>query len=192
MHMNSSLHTQTNIEIISRKHDGALHRKWLTNWHVPIDDLSSLCRANRSEVFVNHQTYIIESSGRRWQSQVPSVCFFWPNRWYNVVALIENKGIRYYCNLASPGVWENKDFSYIDYDLDLILTTENRVFVVDQEEFEQHKQKYNYPISVQSNIESALHDLTSLARKHEYPFHNKLVLKYFELWKQANMKQGDQ
>ena len=43
-----------------------------------------------------------------------------PQEWYNIVALLEDGGIRYYCNVASPPYSSKQIITYIDYDLERI------------------------------------------------------------------------
>ena len=39
--------------------------------------------------------------------------------WFNIIAMIRDNGVSYYCNLASPYVMDEEALKYIDYDLDV-------------------------------------------------------------------------
>lgn len=168
--------------IKSFKHDGHLHRMWLTNWLVPDGVLHPDHRKEAMMVFINSQTKIQEADGKEWVSRVPGVSFFIPKRWFNVVALLEDSGIRYYCNIASPPYVSGNIITYIDYDLDVIRMPGGAVHVVDQEEYELHKTNYHYSPLVQEKVQAGLASLLEIARGGEPPFQDDVVMRYFETW----------
>lgn len=172
--------------IKSFKHDGHLHRMWMENWPVPDE---SLCRAHAEQkllAFVNCQTKIKEADGREWVSKIPGVSFFLPGRWFNVVALIEADGVRYYCNLASPFYICRQVLTYIDYDLDVILTHSGDVHILDRDEYERHRKLYRYSPVVEGKIQDGLEELLALIDKREAPFQDECVMRYYEKWKRSS------
>lgn len=174
--------------IKSFKHNGSLHRMWLNNWPVPAAQMDARHRNEGMLAFVNVNTPIVEADGKRWVSRVPGVSFFIPKQWYNIVALIEEEGIRYYCNAASPPHASGHVLTYIDYDLDVIRLPGGARHVVDQDEFEQHSVLYYYSSSVKEKV---LHGLDGLLRRMDgggQPFDDALVRQYYELWKQRDRK----
>jgi protein associated with RNAse G/E len=171
--------------IKSFKHDGHLHRMWLENWRVPGENLHPSHAAENMLVFVNDQTRIQEADGKEWISKIPGVSFFIPDIWYNIVALIEEAGIRYYCNLASPPYLYKEVLTYIDYDLDVIMLPDGNIRIVDKEEYEYHKIVYHYSPLVQEKVEEALNSLLKRMKGREAPFHNESVYKYYTYWKEG-------
>lgn len=169
--------------IKSFKHDGHLHRTWLENWLVPDDMLHESHQAEAMMVLINCQTKIVESDGKEWFSRIPGVSFFIPKQWFNVVALIEQSGVRYYCNIASPPYVNGRTITYIDYDLDVIRMSGGEVNVVDQDEYERHKLIYHYSDIVDAKVQQGLHDLLERLRKKEAPFQDELVISYYKQWK---------
>jgi uncharacterized protein len=178
--------------IKSFKHNGKLHRMWLENWLVPVGLLFPEHRAESMMVLINSQTRIREADGREWVSRIPSVAFFLPGCWYNVIALIEEAGIRYYCNIASPPFIHHAErvITYIDYDLDVIRSANGEVHVVDQKEYELHQVSYHYSDTVKSKVESGLSELTERIRQGQAPFDDGMVQAYYELWKQKGDSQS--
>lgn len=170
--------------IKSFKHDGHLHRMWMENWPVPVESLCSAHAEGKLLAFVNCQTKIREADGREWVSRIPGVSFFLPNRWYNVVALIEEEGIRYYCNLASPYYVNNRVLTYIDYDLDVILTAAGDVHILDQDEYERHRKQYHYSAVVETKVQAGLSELLELISRREAPFQDHCVRQYYNEWLQ--------
>ncbi|WP_127534597.1 DUF402 domain-containing protein [Paenibacillus kobensis] len=168
--------------IKSFKHNGRLHRFWHRNWLVPAERLVPEHAALSMTVLINRQTPIQEADGKLWTSRVPAVSFFIPGEWYNIVALLEDGGVRYYCNVASPITQNDDVFTYIDYDLDVIRTSDGGIHVVDRDEFERHRMMYHYPDIVVHKVETGLQKLLRRAKTAEAPFKDSDVLKYYEDW----------
>lgn len=168
--------------IKSFKHNGHLHRLWQQNWLVPNDTLIEDHQKESMIVLINRQTPIQESDGKQWISRVPAVSYFIPGQWFNVVALLEGSGVRYYCNIASPPYLQGGVLTYIDYDLDVIRTADGNRYIVDQDEYEQHKRLYHYPQSVQSKVYEGLNALLDRVERGAAPFSDDAAFGYYEGW----------
>jgi protein associated with RNAse G/E len=178
-----AMESLTNCVIKSFKHDGHLHRMWLENWLVP-DHLLHPDHATESMlVLINSLTKIREADGRDWVSKIPVVCFFIPGQWYNIVALLESTGIRYYCNIASPVYRSQEVLTYIDYDLDVIVASNGDKQIVDQHEYERHKINYHYPKIIESKVQAGLDGLHRRIDGKLPPFQDEHVWAYYNLWK---------
>lgn len=172
------------IQIISYKHNGNMHRTWLENWCASTQLLLPQHREQNILVVVNKNTRVLEADGKEWTSRIPAVTFFLPDQWFNVVALIEASGLRYYCNVASPVQWENKQtLSYIDYDIDVIRYTDGRIAVVDQQEFSQHQIQYDYPDDIVLKADESVAEIQRRMRNKLVPFEARAVYYYYEQWR---------
>lgn len=169
--------------IKSFKHDGHLHRVWLENWQIPEESLASAHRDGAFRVFVNCHTRIRESDGREWTSRIPGVSFFLPGKWFNIVALLEDEGIRYYCNVASPFYQSGEIITYIDYDLDVILNQKGDIYILDEDEYNKHRKLYHYSQAVEEKVKLGLEEVLELAKSRGEPFRDESVLAYFKMWK---------
>lgn len=58
--------------------------------------------------------------------------------------MIRKTGVYYYCNIASPTLYDGEALKYIDYDLDLKVFPDNNYRVLDEEEYKQHAKQMNY------------------------------------------------
>ena len=58
--------------------------------------------SEHSMIGVNDHTLVTESDGRRYSDARTSDCILSQKYWFNVIAMIREKGVSYYCNLASP------------------------------------------------------------------------------------------
>ncbi|WP_028612450.1 DUF402 domain-containing protein [Paenibacillus harenae] len=168
--------------IKSFKHNGHIHRTWQQNWLVPDELLAPQHKAESMTILINRQTPILESDGKVWISRVPAVSFFIPGQWYNIVALLEEGGIRYYCNVASPPYLQGNVLTYIDYDLDVIRTAGGERFVVDRDEYEMHKAAYHYPKVVVDKVREGLDALLARIDDGRPPFQDHVANRYYEEW----------
>ena len=174
--------------IKSFKHDGSLHRVWLDNWLVPKERLCPHHAAESIEVLLNEHTRVREADGREWISRVPAVAFFLPDEWFNVVALLEETGIRYYCNVASPYYHYGRTWTYIDYDLDMMLMPGGTLHELDRDEFDRHKADYRYGAEVLSCIDRGLKRLKRRLDRRLPPFQDECVREYYQAWKQSGIR----
>ena len=124
------------ITVKSYKHDGSLHRTWR--------DSMILKTSDQAIIACNDHTLVTESDGRRWLTREPALLYYHKHYWFNIVTMIRQKGISYYCNLASPYVLDAEALKYIDYDLDVKIFTDGEKRLLDVEEYERHKRKMNY------------------------------------------------
>lgn len=169
--------------IKSFKHNGSLHRMWLENWRVPDPLLKPEHAAENMAVLISNQTPIVEADGKEWISRMPGVSFFIPGQWYNIVALIDSAGIRYYCNIASPPYISGNTLTYIDYDLDVIVQRDGSRQIVDQDEYERHQAIYHYSATVKEKVARGLSGLLDRVENRKPPFDDRAVLDYYSLWK---------
>src|SRR5690625_2569759 len=159
--------TRHKIVIKSLKHDGSLHRQWQENY---------ILKETRDVIIgFNHASKVIESNGDEWQTREPAVFYFHRKHYFNVIALLREDGIYFYVNLSRPYRLEKDILSYVDYDLDIMVNPNRQIELLDQEEYELHKKKYNYPKELQKTIESYLPYIYQLIESAEDPFNEKFV-----------------
>lgn len=160
-----------NVIIQSFKHDGHLHRSWLYSTVLDVfDDVV---------VVYNNKTWVIESDGRRWFTREPAICFFYTKKWYNVISMIRKSGIYYYCNLASPSLYDGEAIKNIDYDLDIKVYPEGNYTILDEDEYEIHGRRMDYSSELKAVIISQMNDLINVIKTHQDPF-NEDVIKYYQ------------
>ena len=94
------------ITIQSYKHDGSLHRTWRDTMVLKITE--------NAIIGVNDHTLVTESDGRRWITREPAIVYFHKKYWFNIIAMIRDNGVSYYCNLASPFHIDQEALKYID------------------------------------------------------------------------------
>ncbi len=166
------------IYIQSFKHDKRLHRTWSSGTVLDVDD--------EKIVLITYKTWVVEGDGRKWFTREPAICFYYFDRWYNVISMIRNKGIYYYCNLASPSVYDGESLKNIDYDLDVKLFPDGSHIVLDEDEFELHQKQMEYSQSLIDIVEAEKDRLVERVKTQELPFDEKMIYDYFDAYLNIN------
>ena len=159
------------VYIQSFKHDGSLHRTWAKG--------TVLEETEEHLVVVTYKTMVTESNGRIWQTREPAVCFFYPDRWYNIISMIRKSGVTFYCNIASPSLYDGEAIKNIDYDLDLKVYPNGSYDVLDEHEFVENALMMNYPDDVKAIVQKSLDHLIEIVQKGESPFDRDTVRRYY-------------
>ena len=160
------------VQIHSFKHDGSLHRVWISSF--VIED------ANPFLITGNQKTKVIESDGRSWYTKEPAIIYFFEKEWFNIIAMLKKDGIHYYCNISSPYVYDGEAIKYIDYDLDIKVYPNHKLYVLDQKEYDEHSKKMNYPEDIKNIIEHSMERLKKMINDKVEPFDRKSVLRQHE------------
>lgn len=76
--------------------------------------------------------------------------------WFNIICMIRDDGIYYYCNLSSPFIIDQEGLKYIDYDLDVKLYPDGEVLILDRDEYDYNIKDMHYPEEIIQIIKSNL------------------------------------
>jgi hypothetical protein len=159
------------IQIQSYKHDEKLHRIWEKATVIDVLD--------NAVVVANRRTKVIESNGRFWHTREPSVTWFYTDKWYNIIGIIKKTGIHYYCNIASPYVFDEEALKYIDYDLDIKVVEDYSYKTLDRNEYNKHQRKMEYPPKLKRILEQELMELKEMIHNRVGPFDHQTVMAYY-------------
>lgn len=150
------------VYIQSFKHDKSLHRTWAKGFVIESNE--------KRIVAITDRSWVIESDGRKWLTREPAICFFYPDRWYNVICMIRKSGIHYYCNIASPSIYDNEAIKNIDYDLDVKVNPKWEYTILDEDEYEEHAKSMGYDERLDRVIHKELNKLLRDIRLQNSPF----------------------
>lgn len=162
------------VYIQSFKHDGSLHRTWAK--------ATVLEHREDCLVVVTYKAMVSESNGRVWQTREPAICFFYPDKWYNIISMIRKRGVTYYCNVASPYLYDGEAIKNIDYDLDLKVYPNGSYDILDEDEFARHGMEMNYSLDIQKCAWDSLRELVDLARDGSKPFDEETIAHYYHMY----------
>lgn len=155
------------IWVESLKYGGILHRRWRTRLELFEEPLIVLEGVFEEEV--RHPLLGHIAAGTR------STEYFWTDRWYNVFRFREPAGeLRcYYCNVNMPPRLSAGRLTFVDLDVDILVAPDFSYRVLDEDEFEENQEKYQYPREFRAEAERARDGLISLIVGREFPFDMK-------------------
>ena len=164
------------VFVQSFKHNGTLHRTWSKGLIIDIQ--------KDFYVVVTDHTWVVEADGRRWLTKEPAICFYYKNDWFNIISMVRKAGIYYYCNIASPSIYDGEAIKNIDYDLDLKVFPDQSYAVLDENEFEYHSNVMNYSNELKDVCIKAKDKLIKMVENNEKPFDftyiNDYIMLYFD------------
>jgi protein associated with RNAse G/E len=158
------------ITIKSYKHDGSLHRTWR--------DTMVLKTSENAIIGLNDHTIVTEGDGRRWVTREPAILYFHKKYWFNIVAMIRENGVSYYCNLASPYTLDREALKYIDYDLDVKVHPDGERHLLDADEYAVHSRKWHYPPEIDKILKAHVKILVDWINNETGPFSQG----YIDVW----------
>ena len=160
------------IQIHSYKHNGLIHRVW--------EESIVLKGTSTCIIGANDKTMVTEADGRTWVTREPAICFFHAKHWFNIIGMIREEGIYYYCNLSSPFVWDEEALKYIDYDLDIKVFPDMTYILLDEDEYERHRKEMNYPDVIDRILKNNVKKLISWIHERKGPFAPDFIDKWYE------------
>lgn len=158
------------IVMQSYKHNGKLHRTWR--------DTMVLKTSEDALIGCNDHTLVTESDGRRWITREPAIVYFHRHYWFNVIAMIRDGGVSYYCNLGTPFTIDAEALKYIDYDLDVKVFPDGEKCLLDVDEYEAHSRQWHYPQTTDHILKANVRVLVDWINHGKGPFSQA----YIDLW----------
>ena len=158
------------IQIHSYKHNGHIHRIW--------DETMILKGTQNLIIGGNDRTIVTESDGRTWVTREPAICYFHSQHWFNVIGMIREDGIHYYCNLSSPFIYDGEAVKYIEYDLDIKVFPDMTFNLLDEDEYERHRAEMKYPEAIDRILKFHVNQLVHWIRQRKGPF----APDFIDLW----------
>lgn len=153
----------TRVLLRATKYDGTAH--WIQQLAVVSDDgdlLVAECRA-RAPIFTSRGEF---------RSPYESRVYLWRERWYNVFHLARPgcDTALWYCNVTTPPSFDGAEINYVDLDLDVAVRPNGCIELLDADEFETHRARYQYPTEVIARAREAVGEVSDLARRQKFPF----------------------
>jgi uncharacterized protein len=152
------------VIINSRKFDGKIHRSWKAEFIEKQDSL--LIFVGEFEEEVCHSKLGVIRRG------TISYEYYWLNRWFNVFKFHEPEGElrNFYCNLNLPPKFENNVLDYIDLDIDVLVSKNFDIEILDRDEFDENSKLFGYSDKLITKTFEALKDILQLIEVRAFPF----------------------
>lgn len=150
--------------INSRKFNGEIHRSWKANL---IENRESLLIfVGEFEQEVRHSQLGIIRRG------TISYEYYWLDCWYNIFKFHEPEGElrNFYCNVNMPPKFKNNVLDYVDLEIDVLVSKDFSVEVLDRDEFEENSKFFGYSESLITKTFQTLDELLELIKVRAFPF----------------------
>lgn len=93
---------------------------------------------------VNDYMLVMEFDGCWWVICELVIVYFYKKYWFNIIVMIREKGVLYYCNLVLLYVLDDEVLKYIDYDLDIKVFLDGEKCLLDVDEYEFYSKLMDY------------------------------------------------
>jgi uncharacterized protein len=160
---NSSTSDKSIVVSVS-KFDGIQHRTWpaqLVQHDGPLLVLDAIFQDDIEHDLLGHI-----SKGTL------STEYYWTDRWYNVFRFSEPDSTlrNFYCNVNLPPTFDGQVLSYVDLDIDVLVSPDFSYTVLDADDFEENARLFSYPQDVIDNSQKALAEIINLIESRQFPF----------------------
>lgn len=167
------------ILIHGYKHNGKIHRCWSKGL--------VLQETDDHYIVINNRTLVTESDGRMWHTREPAIWYMPKHKWYNVICMIRKTGVYYYCNIASPTLYDGEALKYIDYDLDLKVFPDGNYKVLDRNEYRYHRRIMKYSEELDFILKKEMENVILMKENNIGPFDKKVNDYYYEKYLSLNV-----
>jgi protein associated with RNAse G/E len=158
---------ESRLEVASTKYDGSLHYSYPAT---VVDDTGDLLRAwvpagtpmrsYRGDRRSPRHFLRVHQAGRDWNLEV-----MWEPDW---------QPSKHYVNIALPSTWHDGTLRFVDLDLDISWWADDRVVLLDVDEFTEHRDRFGYPDSVVERAWAAVDEVRGMISNRTPPFDRSL------------------
>src|SRR5215213_10589214 len=152
------------VIINSRKFDGKIQRSWKADFIEKHDSLLFLVGEFEEEI--HHSKLGVIRRG------TISYEYYWLDRWFNIFKFLEPEGElrNYYCNLNMPPKFGNDVLDYIDLEIDVLVSKNFDIEILDLDEFEENSKLFEYSDDLIAHTFKTLDELLKIIEIRAFPF----------------------
>jgi hypothetical protein len=156
--------SKTATIVNSRKYSGEISRSWKVELIEKRESLLIFVGAFEKEI--RHPKLGVIRPG------TISHEYYWLDRWYNIFKFHEPEGElrNFYCNLNMPPKFENNVLDYIDLEIDVLVSRNFVVEILDRDEFEENSKLFGYPADLIAKTFTTLDEVLEIIENREFPF----------------------
>lgn len=151
------------VRVQYRKYDGRQHRDYPA-LRLAEDDLGTWLGVHTGTPSIYHGRPSVES--------IPFVVFVPRHAWWTAMFNPLPRSSEVYCDITSPARWEgDRQVHLFDLDLDVVRRrTTNRVELLDEDEFAEHRTEFGYPDELVAEAYAAAYWLRGALADGTEPF----------------------
>src|SRR5215213_2078181 len=152
------------VIVNSRKFNGDIYRSWKADFIEKRDSL--LIFIGEFEEEVRHSSLGVIRRG------TISYEYYWLDRWFNIFKFHEPEGglRNFYCNLNMPPKFENNILDYTDLEIDVLVSKNFDIEILDREEFEENSKLFGYSEELIAKTFETLDELLKIIEARAFPF----------------------
>jgi protein associated with RNAse G/E len=148
-HVRLRLVATREVRVVYTKYDGSLH------WHHVMQHLGE----DEHGVWLGARAGLVTQRGSEPPIVIEAahVLLVPDGTWWTANFNAEPAFTEVYCDITTPPQWPEEDqVTMVDLDLDVVRRADQRVLLLDEDEFAEHQVRYSYPTQVISQaVESA-------------------------------------
>jgi len=135
------------VRVVYRKYDGTAHRDYPAR-RLAEDDLGIWLGVSGGTRSVYH--------GRPSVEQIPFVVLVPHDAWWTGMFNPPPRTSEVYCDITTPAEWDGDTVRIVDLDLDVVRRrATGAVELRDEDEFDEHRERFGYPDDVIENARAA-------------------------------------
>lgn len=178
----------TRVMINAYKFNGWLYRVWEYPLILDVCDEYVVLASQDCEILTSK-----EDSKQFFYSKAtkPTFWFLFQDKWFNLITTITPKGYQHYINVASPFIFEESAFKYVDLDLDFKIFPNQSWIEVDINEFMVNQLRFKYPPELIKKAKDTEDELIALIKNGYFNYFSQptLINKYEQLYHQYTKKE---
>ncbi|MBX3014219.1 MAG: DUF402 domain-containing protein [Caldilineaceae bacterium] len=155
------------IKIVSKKYNGTLRDVYESYLYAEDDTmLVTVSPPGTPYYYHKKQAWFTSEDGL--------LELYFKNKWYNIWHIGEqNSGInRIYANIALPATFQDDVLTWVDLDLDLRIHVDDRLELLDEDEFVENSALWAYPPVVVEQARAAVAELVQCYAHHAFPLNH--------------------
>ncbi|MDZ4699336.1 MAG: DUF402 domain-containing protein [Rhodothermales bacterium] len=165
------------LKVISKKYNGSF-RSTSEGLHLDAgaDHICVLARPD--------ETFFYHSHGKSYTNRNGMLQYYFTDRWYNVMHMCDSTGSDWamYINLCAPAVLDGDTLTWVDLDLDYLVTLDGEVKLLDEEEFAQNSKRWRYPKAMVDTVRDVTDNLAGLIDDAAFPFNHIEQREAYRKW----------
>ncbi|GAA3445346.1 DUF402 domain-containing protein [Planomonospora venezuelensis] len=150
------------VNVVYRKYDGSLH------WH----HSALLLGEDEHGVWTGCVAGTLGRKGSEPPVAWPYafVILFPRDAWWTALFNAEPNRTEIYCDITTVPEWRGDEVTMVDLDLDVIRKRDGRIYLDDEDEFEEHQVRYAYPAEVITSARASADHLMKAVTGYTAPF----------------------
>jgi protein associated with RNAse G/E len=165
------------IKVVSKKYDGSLRDEYETYLFAETAETITLFSTPGLKYFDHRKSAWFEAPDGL-------IEIYFKDKWYNIWHICEQNSYTnlIYINITMPAVFQSTVLTWVDLYLDYRVHMDKTVERLDQDEFEENRQRLGYPVDLLAQVRLACLEVEAGLAAGDFPFdYERQVERYRQL-----------